>query len=149
MSDTITLVEQSPMKVLQSVQTSYSLNAKQACAFQICAKHFIQNYVVKSDTVMEPLYLLLTGLGGTGKMHVVKALKELMTYFGCLYQIRFLAPPGSAAALIDGMTIHKGLGLKIQSKTKVTISVQNCTVLRDEWQCVEFVLIDEISLVSC
>ncbi|KAL6309393.1 hypothetical protein BKA93DRAFT_746245 [Sparassis latifolia] len=163
MSDTTALVEQSPMKVLQSVQTSYSLNAKQACAFQICAKHFIQNYVVKSDTVMEPLYLLLTGPGGTGKTHVVKALKELMTYFGCLYQIRFLAPTGSAAALIDGMTIHKGLGLKIQSKTKgkgnrrlgeseqdytVTISVQNRTVLRDEWQRVEFVLIDEISLVS-
>jgi hypothetical protein len=29
-----------------------------------------------------------------------------------------LAPTGSAAALIDGMTIHKGLGIKVKSNEK-------------------------------
>jgi hypothetical protein len=30
----------------------------------------------------------------------------------------FLAPTGSAASIIDGMTIHKGLGIKIKAKNK-------------------------------
>ena len=63
-----------------------------------------------------------------------------------------------------GMTIHKGLGIKVYSKEKgkgnheigedqddynVVISVQNCCKLQDEWQDVELVLIDEVSLLSC
>jgi hypothetical protein len=67
------------------------------------------------------------------------------------------------AALIDGMTIHKGLGIKIRSANKgkgnrdpgngaedlsVLISVQNRMQLREEWKNVEFLLIDEVSLLS-
>ena len=74
-----------------------------------------------------------------------------------------MAPTGSAANLIDGMTIHKGLGIKIHSRRKgkgnrepgedgedlsVIISVKNRTQLRDEWKNVEFLLVDESSLLS-
>lgn len=62
--------------------------------------------------------MLMTGPGGTGKTHVVKALKDVMAHYGAAHQIRFLAPTGSAAALIDGMTIHKGLGIKVKSNEK-------------------------------
>lgn len=41
-----------------------------------------------------------------------------MEAHGCRHKIRFLAPSGSAAALIDGMTVHKGLGIKVQKKDK-------------------------------
>jgi hypothetical protein len=63
-----------------------------------------------------------------------------MKFYGAERTIRFLAPTGSAASLVDGMTIHKGLGIKVQSTNKgkgnrnlgehqedysVVISVQN------------------------
>jgi predicted ATPase len=62
--------------------------------------------------------MLMTGPGGTGKTHVVKAVQQVMSHYGAAHQIHFLAPTGSAASLINGMTIHKGLGIKIKSKEK-------------------------------
>lgn len=109
------------------------------------------------------MHLLLTGPGGTGKTHVVKGLKAVMAAYGCEHKIRFLAPTGSAASLIDGMTIHKGLGIKIHSNEKgkgnhkvgddkedysVLITIQNRMALRAEWEDVEVVLIDEVSLLA-
>ncbi|KAF8231124.1 hypothetical protein L208DRAFT_1278606 [Tricholoma matsutake] len=57
--------------------------------------------------------MLLSGPGGTGKTHVVNAVQQIMKIYGYQHSIHFLAPSGSAASLIDGMTIHKGLSIKI------------------------------------
>ena len=62
--------------------------------------------------------MLMTGPGGTGKTHIVKAVQEVMRHYGAAHKIRYLAPTSSAAALIDGMTVHKGLGIKVKSKNK-------------------------------
>lgn len=62
--------------------------------------------------------MLMTGPGGTGKTHVVSAVRSVMTHYHCGHMICFLAPTGSAASLIDGMTIHKGLGIKIKVNNK-------------------------------
>jgi hypothetical protein len=65
--------------------------------------------------------------------------------------------------LIEGMTIHKGLGIKVKSKDKgkgnrklgddsedysVFISVQNRTQLRDGWRSVDIAMLDECSLTD-
>ncbi|KAF8577734.1 hypothetical protein K439DRAFT_1364015 [Ramaria rubella] len=63
-----------------------------------------------------PLCMLITGPGGTGKTHVVRALNTLMSEYGCGHTICYLAPTGSAAALIDRTTIHKGLSISIVTK---------------------------------
>ena len=55
--------------------------------------------------------MLLTGQGGTGKTHVVGDLNKLMSAYGCEYHIHFLAPTGGIATIINGMTVHKGLGI--------------------------------------
>ena len=150
--------------VIRKVGNELNLNEKQWVAFKIIARSFIREHVegIKSDS--EPLRMLMTGPGGTGKTHVVKAVQQVMEHYGCAHKIRFLAPTGSAATLIDGMTIHKGLGIKIKSKEKgkgnrklgnsiedytVVISIQNRTQLRDEWRDVVILLVDECSLVSC
>lgn len=49
------------------------------------------------------------------KTYVVNAVKAFMSRYSCTHLIRFLAPTGSAASLIDGMTIHQGLGIKIKT----------------------------------
>ena len=148
--------------IINTVGNNYNLQSQQWIAFRIIARSFIRRYVFKYDDE-NPLRMLLTGPGGTGKSHVVKAVQSVMEYYNASHTIRFLAPTGSAASLIDGMTIHKGLGIKVQSNEKgkgnrklgehhedynVIINVQNKIKLRNEWHLVEIVMIDECSLLS-
>jgi SpoVK/Ycf46/Vps4 family AAA+-type ATPase len=104
--------------VTNKVGNDFKLNEKQWMAFRIIAQSFVRRYVEGVEWDAEPLRMLMTGPGGTGKTHIVKAVQRVMDHYGCAHKIRFLAPTGSAAALIDGMTIHKGLGIKIKSKEK-------------------------------
>jgi ATP-dependent exoDNAse (exonuclease V) alpha subunit len=152
--------------IIEDIASSFQFNQKQQIAFEIAAKCFVESHTAKKAGKIiqrEPMRLLLTGPGGTGKTHVVKGLRAVMAAYGCEHKIRFLAPTGSAAALIDGMTIHKGLGIKIHSNDKgkgsrklgenkedysVIITIQNRTVLRTEWKDVEVLLLDEVSLLA-
>ena len=148
--------------VVTRIGSDYNLNEKQWLAYCIITKYFLQKFIVKEDTPCR-LCMFMTGPGGMGKTHIVRTVKTVMDHYNCAHIIRFLAPTGSAANLIDGMTIHKGLGIKIQSHKKgkgnrepgenkedlsVIISINNCTQLRDEWKNVEFLLVDESSLLS-
>jgi hypothetical protein len=169
---------QSSGNILDKVEHEYSLNHKQHIAFWIAASKFIQDHQAHLHRVssqddsqslgpgfqtVPPMRMFMTGPGGTGKTHVVKALHAVMAAHGCKHQIQFLAPTGSAAALIDGMTIHKGLGITIVANIKgkgnckpgehiedysVAINVKNKSHLREEWENVDFLLIDEVSLLS-
>ncbi|KAG2124012.1 hypothetical protein DEU56DRAFT_744930, partial [Suillus clintonianus] len=140
----------------------YGLNGKQKTCFRIICEWFINKHVLKKED-LPPLSMVMTGPGGTGKTYVINAVKAVMSHYGCAHQIRYLAPTGSAASLIDGMTIHKGLGIKIKVNRNgksnrqlgessedytVLISVQSRTQLRDEWRFVEIVFIDESSMLS-
>jgi hypothetical protein len=155
----------SPNEICFIIGKEHHLNSQQWIAFRIICHSFIARHVLKYDALSlnEPLRLFMTGPGGTGKTHVVKAVQKVMEYYGVAHTIRFLAPTGSAASLIDGMTVHKGLNIKISSKDKgkgnrllgdhhedysVLISIQNKIKLRNEWRLVEIVMIDECSLLS-
>ncbi|KAG1765858.1 hypothetical protein EV702DRAFT_981220, partial [Suillus placidus] len=96
---------------MSEVECEFGLNEKQRTCFRIIANWFVCKVVEKSSNKPQ-LSMVMTGPGGTGKMYVVNAVRELMRHYGCEHQIRFLAPTGSAASLIEGMTIHKGLGIK-------------------------------------
>lgn len=152
-----------PMDIVEDIGMASSLNERQWHAFRIISKHFIDNHVDKTGPRREQLTMLMTGPGGTGKTHVVGAVRSVMSHYKCGHMIRFLAPTGSAASLINGMTIHKGLGIKIKCSNKgkgnripgesaedytVLVTVQNRTQLREEWKNVEYLLIDEASLLS-
>ncbi|KAG2040730.1 hypothetical protein BDR03DRAFT_805796, partial [Suillus americanus] len=97
--------------IIKKIGTKRGLNEQQWIAFQIITNHFVQTNVNKCDEETKQLIMLMTGPGGTGKTHVIKAVCAVMQYYGCGHMIQFLAPTGSAAALIDRMTVHKGLGI--------------------------------------
>jgi hypothetical protein len=154
-----------PNEICFKIGEEHHLNSQQWIAFRIICRSFLARYVLKHADLshIEPLRLFMTGPGGTEKTHVVKAVQKVMGYYGAAHTIRFLAPTGSAASLIDGMTVHKGLNIKISSKNKgkgnrllgdnhedysVLISIQNKIKLRNEWRSVEIVMIDECSLLS-
>ena len=62
--------------------------------------------------------MLLSGPGGTGKTHVVGAVNKLMSAYRGENRICYLAPTGGIAKIINGMTVHKGLGIAIKKKGK-------------------------------
>ena len=105
----------------------------------------------------------MTGPGGIGKTHAMKALQKLMTLHKLQHLIWFLGPTGSSAKKIGGTTIHKGLGLSIALKSKgrsnrkvgesnedysATMNVKNRTLIQDEWQDVWLLFIDEVWLLG-
>ncbi|KAG2746802.1 hypothetical protein P692DRAFT_201717844, partial [Suillus brevipes Sb2] len=101
-----------PAAVIRKIGNEFKLNEKQWVAYQIIAEDFVHRILEQQIDPGPALTMLMTGPGGTGKTHVVKAVRAVMAYYGYSHIIRFLAPTGSAAALIDGMTVHKGLGIK-------------------------------------
>ncbi|KAG1898387.1 uncharacterized protein F5891DRAFT_982016 [Suillus fuscotomentosus] len=107
-----------PAAVIIKIGNEYHLNEKQWVAFRIIAEHFVHKFIERQDDPAVPLTMLMTGPGGTGKTHIVKAVQAVMEYYGYGHIIHFLAPTGSAVALIDGMTVHKGLSIKIKSNSK-------------------------------
>ena len=151
--------------VINQIGEKENLQGQQWITFHIIARSFLTTYIEKKSFSLdnEPLQMFLTGPGGTRKTHVVKAVLKVMEYYNAGHTIHFLAPTGSAASLIDGMTVHKGLGIKVQSCDKgkgnqmlgtnhedysVVISVQNKNKLHNEWRLIEIVMIDKCSLLS-
>ena len=153
--------------MVNTVTVEFNLNEGQKIAFGLCAKAFITDYYIENSNVLrtsthvevptrKSLRMLMMGPGRTGKTHVVNALRCLMGKYGWQHRIRYLVPTGTAASLIDGMTIHKGLGIKIKPSArldgelnaKVTVTIQNCKALRKEWKDVNFVLVDEVSMLG-
>ncbi|KIJ11374.1 hypothetical protein PAXINDRAFT_36917, partial [Paxillus involutus ATCC 200175] len=55
---------------------------------------------------LDQLLLFITGIGGSGKSHVIKAIVEVFRRCGVSEQILLSVPMGCAAVLIDGYTIH-------------------------------------------
>lgn len=103
-----------PCEVITKLGKERKLNEKQWLAFRIITQHFIKKYVEKCNQNENQLTMLMTGPGGTGKTYVINAVQSVMEHYGCGHSIHYLAPTGSAATLINGMTIHKGLGIKIR-----------------------------------
>ena len=148
---------------VQSVAETFGLNGEQRMVYDIVAQKFVSQNVLNTEGEARPLRMLMTGPGGTGKTHAVKALQELMRLHGLQHLIRFLGPTGTSAKQIGGMTIHKGLGLSVALKLKghgnrkpgesnedysVKIGVKNRTLIRDEWRHVLWLFIDEVSLIG-
>ncbi|KAG1856606.1 hypothetical protein C8R48DRAFT_547240, partial [Suillus tomentosus] len=52
------------------------------------------------------LLMFITGIGGSGKIHVMRAIVEMFCRCGAQEKLTLSAPTGSAAVLIDGYMIH-------------------------------------------
>ena len=157
------IASSSVAETVRSVAEKFGLNKKQKMVYNIVSQKFINQNILKVDESREPLRMLMTGPGGTGKTHAVRALQELMKLHNSQHLIRFLGPTGTSAKQIGGMTVHKGLGLSIALKPNgrgnrkagesnedytVGISVKNRTLIRNEWRHVQWLFVDEVSLIG-
>ncbi|KAG2106627.1 uncharacterized protein F5147DRAFT_549089, partial [Suillus discolor] len=74
-------------------------NPEQEMSFTIIGEHFI-------DDEVDKLLMFITGIGGSGKSHIICATVELFKRCGAPEKLTLSAPTGSAAVLINGYTIH-------------------------------------------
>lgn len=169
----VVLPVQGPVETEESLMNrvveKFGLNEMQSMAFRIVSRRFFVMHAgntsnqIEGDpsaTGLNSLRMFLTGPGGTGKTHIVKALADVMASYNCGHRIRYVAPTGSAAALIDGTTIHDGFNITVEKGLRsggadsatqdwtMVIGVKQKQKLRDEWEHVWFVLMDEASMIS-
>jgi hypothetical protein len=151
-------------ELIDGISAKFTLNREQHIAFSIIAKSWLafneaRNCSADPDKYMaeNPLHLLLTGPGGTGKTHVAAAQQHLMEMLNCGHRIKVIAPTASAAKTANGQTIHGGLKIRVRKSGTInrdsstnfyTVDITDSASLREDWKYVDIVLVDEISLLG-
>ncbi len=148
----------------QQVIEEFTLNEDQHRAFLIITCHldgdsFLKQGTMESicvwsislffiDDIQQQLIMCVPGSGGTGKSQLIGALTRYFSLTKRLHKLRKLAPTAIAATNINGMTIHSFLkGGKKISKKKRVLSAGDSSI-ENEWRHVEYVFIDEMSMVG-
>lgn len=110
-------------------------NDRQLKAFRIIARQLIER-------VEDQLLMHVSGVGGTGKSHVIKTIVCLFERLSKRHELLLGAPTGIAAVLINGQTLHSLASLTPNSKRA------NVTQLTSTWKHVKFLIVDEVSMVG-
>ena len=130
-----------------------SVNSKQREVFNVVYK-WTKDYVKCNGHNVEPVYIFLSGSGGTGKSHLVKVIYNAISktlIYHCKDpdkpRVLLLGPTGISAVNIGEITIHSGLGIKPGIKL-LGLNDKSKAALRNKLSEVKFVIIDELSMVS-
>ncbi|KAL1685160.1 P-loop containing nucleoside triphosphate hydrolase protein, partial [Schizophyllum commune] len=126
--------------LIVDIVSEFSLNTDQERAFTLIANHAGRPQV-------DALRMFLGGMGGTGKSTVIRALIEFFKRRGEEHRFIILAPTGTAAALLNGFTYHSVLGMRWGGATSLDSSALRNVV--DRLAGVEYIFIDEISMLNC
>lgn len=127
---------------------------------------FTNSHIVKNDALDEKIenilnclinekkHVLLYGFGGTGKTYTLNTLIKLLinSGYGDFNNTFATAPTGIAALnLIRGMTLHKwsGVGIKVRDYGWSLAKIESNPFTEARWRNTKFLIIDEISMVSC
>ena len=131
--------------LIDAIVVEFSLNKEQERAFRIIANH-------AASSSSEQLKMYLGGMGGTGKSQVIKAVMTMFERKKESHRFIVLALTGSAAALLNGFTYHSALGVHVKQKGDTSYSGGSRASIadaRERLAGVEYVFIDEISMVAC
>ncbi|KIL57946.1 hypothetical protein M378DRAFT_15905 [Amanita muscaria Koide BX008] len=124
---------------IDSICTNFQLNQEQERAFKIIAHHVVM-------PTSEQLKMYIGGMGGTGKSQVIKAICSFFATRTEAHRFISVAPTGTAAALLAGSTYHSVFGIN-DMNGNATEKV--LTQVRTRLQGVDYVFLDEVSMLSC
>ncbi|OBZ67205.1 ATP-dependent DNA helicase pfh1 [Grifola frondosa] len=127
---------------LVTVIEKFTLNEEQIRAFYISAY-----YLHHHD--MDPLYMHLSGVGGTGKSRVLLAIMFFLIVRREEHRFAVWGPTGSSASLIDGNTYHSQLGFGHKGGDSNTAGATALSKVHGRLDRVDLVFLDEISMVCC
>ncbi|OBZ67369.1 hypothetical protein A0H81_12737 [Grifola frondosa] len=130
------------VKILHGVVKHFSLNVEQVRAFEISATHLIHKRTAC-------LRLYLGGMGRTGKSRVLSSIMYFLIARDEKHRFAVLGPTGGCAALINGATYHSMLGFGHQSADNGAVSLSALAKVRGQFERVELIFIDEVSMISC
>ncbi|KAF9547538.1 hypothetical protein CPC08DRAFT_600138, partial [Agrocybe pediades] len=133
------------VNITEDIVTHFALNREQERAFRLIANH-------ASSIAPDQLKMYLGGMGGTGKTQVIKAVLEMFKRKKESHRFIVVAPTGTAAALLNGSTYHSAFGIHIKGKNEAGMgrsSVDLINELREKLAGVEYVFLDEVSMISC
>ncbi|CAF4215135.1 unnamed protein product, partial [Adineta steineri] len=125
----------------------YTLNKEQQAAFLIITNHLDGDKERHKGTNNGQLIMCIPGCGGTGKSQLIRAVTKYFLITKRIQMMRKLAPTRIAAAEIGGLTIHSFLGEPRNSGKPRTIKLGD-SKLEKQWGLVEYLLIDEMSMVG-
>ncbi|KAK0421658.1 hypothetical protein EV421DRAFT_1689273, partial [Armillaria borealis] len=135
-----TLHDKSEDVVMSDVSSEYGLNTEQDRAFRIVTQHSV-------NPLAEQLRMYIGGMGGTGKTRVLNAINAYFTLQGESNRLIAVAPTGTSAALVKGSMYHFTFGI---NETQCgTISKKVLAEVKDRLAGVEYVFLDEVSMLSC
>ncbi|KAJ7075577.1 hypothetical protein C8R43DRAFT_910745, partial [Mycena crocata] len=131
--------------------TARTLNTEQERAFRLAAEH-----ICNTNGDKAPLKMYLGGMGGTGKSAVFHAIKDLFKARNEDHRYLMLGPTGATAALVNGSTYHSVFRIPRETKSKnqddidgIPNDASSMASVNERIQGVEYILLDEISMVSC
>ncbi|KAF8219954.1 hypothetical protein L208DRAFT_1068589, partial [Tricholoma matsutake] len=125
---------------MDSVVKDFHLNTEQECAFCIVANH-------SCSSSSEQLKMHISGMGRTGKSQELKALIDFK-HKKESHRFVVVAPTGSAAALLSGLTYHYMLGIN-DFKTGCRAAHLQLAEVKQRLQGVDYIFMDEVLMLSC
>jgi len=129
-----------------SIASRMTLNKEQRRAFMLVVEH-AKSVLLDKKPDVKPLQMTVLGEGGTGKSRVIKAITAYFDVIKKRHALRVCATTGKAACLIGGATAHSTARLPFNcNSSDPTDSVSSTTGLKQEFNGVHYLILDEISL---
>ena len=116
-------------------------------------KRIVDKVVTAVCQETEPIRLIVSGQGGTGKSRVITIIEQLVSrHFKCnSLSVVVAAPTGLAAFNIGGTTIHRLLCLPVEHGKPADytrLSQDQLKIIRATLKDLHLLIIDEVSMVS-
>ncbi|KAF8240921.1 hypothetical protein L208DRAFT_1230847, partial [Tricholoma matsutake] len=124
---------------IKALSCKFNLNTEQDRAFHYCALHLI-------CTNSDQLKMYIGGMAGTGKSQGLKALMEFFAERKESHHLTVVAPTRSVAALLGGSTYHSMFGINTDG---LQINNIQLAQVRSRLEGVQYVFLDEVSMLSC
>ena len=122
------------------VARDWSLNPKQKIAYRLIVDQCDRN---SEDT----LSMIITGAAGTGKSRIIHAAQDFLSCRNEAYRFRLTSFTGIAAQNIEGVTLHSALSLSTLKSRNISPGVRKTLIKL--WANIDFLFIDEYSMIGC
>ncbi|XP_073975183.1 uncharacterized protein [Rhodnius prolixus] len=130
----------------------FNLNEDQSRIFNKITQTLIDQSNNKCNSQIK---LFISGVGGTGKSYLLKALKVWINNTfppkKDTISVAITAPTGLAAYNVNGVTIYRLLSLPVEHQQTAEynkLNIESCRAIRHVLKDMKLLIIDEISLVS-
>ena len=97
----------------------------------------------------DQLLLFVTGGAGVGKSFLIRLIKEMLIRTQQQHQNPVLLTAPTDTTLVHGVTVHSAVSLPVEHRRSATYVPLKAEKLRMKFKDIDYVIIDEISMVSC